>query len=202
MIRKGMSVMYEKWIKRYLDTAIALLALPFVTLIMIPVGIAIKIEDGGDIFYLSKRYGIHMKKFKMIKFRTMKMNAPDIRNQDGSTYNSADDSRLTKVGSFLRKNSIDEIPQLINVLFGDMSLVGPRPSPMGNETTYTDFVKQKFDVRPGITGYNQALLRNSATLEERYKNDVFYAQNISFMFDVKILCMTVKAVIKHSNIYH
>ena len=129
------------------------------------------------------------------------MNAPDIRNQDGSTYNSADDSRLTKVGSFLRRNSIDEIPQLINVLLGDMSIVGPRPSPMGNEATYTDNVKRKFDVRPGITGYNQALLRNSATLEERYKNDVFYAQNISFRFDIKILCMTIKAVIKHSNIY-
>lgn len=193
--------MYKKSIKRYLDFIIALIALPFVILIVIPVGAAIKMEDGGDIFYLSKRYGIHMKKFKMIKFRTMKMNAPDIRNQDGSTYNSADDSRLTKVGSFLRRNSIDEIPQLINVLLGDMSIVGPRPSPMGNEATYTDNVKRKFDVRPGITGYNQALLRNSATLEERYKNDVFYAQNISFRFDIKILCMTIKAVIKHSNIY-
>ena len=101
----------------------------------------------------------------------------------------------------MRRNSIDEIPQLINVLLGDMSIVGPRPSPMGNEATYTDNVKRKFDVRPGITGYNQALLRNSATLEERYKNDVFYAQNISFRFDIKILCMTIKAVIKHSNIY-
>ena len=140
--------MYKKSIKRYLDFIIALIALPFVILIIIPVGAAIKMEDGGDIFYLSKRYGIHMKKFKMIKFRTMKMNAPDIRNQDGSTYNSADDSRLTKVGSFLRRNSIDEIPQLINVLLGDMSIVGPRPSPMGNEATYTDNVKRKFDVRP------------------------------------------------------
>ena len=143
-----------------------------------------------------------MKKFKMIKFRTMKMNAPDIRNKDGSTYNSAKDPRLTKIGALLRKTSVDELPQVFNVLFGDMSFVGPRPSPMGNEKTYTSFIKKKFRVRPGITGYNQALLRNSATLEERYKNDVYYAENVSFFLDVKIIFMTAVSVLKKKNIYN
>ncbi len=107
-----------------------------------------------------------MKKFRMLKFRSMKMNAADIRNPDGTTYNSVKDDRQTKIGKILRQTSLDELPQFLNVLMGDMSLVGPRPSPMGNEKTYTTFIKKKFKVRPGITGYNQALKRNSATLEE------------------------------------
>lgn len=194
--------MYKNHFKRCLDLFIAILISPIVLIIAIPIGIAIKSEDHGSIFYLSERYGQNMKKFKMIKFRTMKMNAPDIRNKDGSTYNSAKDPRLTKIGAVLRKTSVDELPQIFNVLMGHMSLVGPRPSPMGNEKTYTKFIKKKFNVKPGITGYNQALLRNSATLEERYKNDVYYAKNVSFLLDVKIIIMTVVGVLKKKNIYN
>lgn len=195
-------MIYRTIIKRILDIVISLIALSFITIIGIPVAIAIKLEDGGSVFFLGTRYGKNMKKFKMYKFRSMKMNAKDIRNADGTTYNSAKDDRQTKVGRFLRKTSIDELPQFINVLKGDMSLVGPRPSPMGNEHTYTDFVKRKFKVRPGITGYNQALLRNSATLEERYKNDVYYAEHVSLVFDIKIIVMTVKGVLGRKNIYN
>lgn len=195
-------MIYRTIIKRILDIVISLIALSFITIIVIPVAIAIKLEDGGSVFFLGTRYGKNMKKFKMYKFRSMKMNAKDIRNADGTTYNSAKDDRQTKVGRFLRKTSIDELPQFINVLKGDMSLVGPRPSPMGNEHTYTDFVKRKFKVRPGITGYNQALLRNSATLEERYKNDVYYAEHVSLFFDIKIIVMTVKGVLGRKNIYN
>lgn len=195
-------MIYRTIIKRILDIVISLIALSFITIIGIPVAIAIKLEDGGSVFFLGTRYGKNMKKFKMYKFRSMKMNAKDIRNADGTTYNSAKDDRQTKVGRFLRKTSIDELPQFINVLKGDMSLVGPRPSPMGNEHTYTDFVKRKFKVRPGITGYNQALLRNSATLEERYKNDVYYAEHVSLFFDIKIIVMTVKGVLGRKNIYN
>lgn len=195
-------MIYRTIIKRILDIVISLIALSFITIIGIPVAIAIKLEDGGSVFFLGTRYGKNMKKFKMYKFRSMKMNAKDIRNADGTTYNSANDDRQTKVGRFLRKTSIDELPQFINVLKGDMSLVGPRPSPMGNEHTYTDFVKRKFKVRPGITGYNQALLRNSATLEERYKNDVYYAEHVSLFFDIKIIVMTVKGVLGRKNIYN
>lgn len=193
---------YKNFIKRIIDIIISLLILPFVFVIGIPIAIAIKLEDGGDIFFKGLRYGKEMKKFPMYKFRSMKMNAIDIRNPDGTTFNSENDTRLTKIGTFIRKTSLDELPQFINVLLGDMSLIGPRPSPMGNEATYTDFVKKKFKVRPGITGYNQALKRNSASLEERYKNDVFYSENVSFALDVKIIFMTLKTVLLQKNVYH
>lgn len=194
-------MIYRDYIKRAIDIVISLIALPFIALIGIPIAMAIKIEDGGTVFFLGPRYGKDMKKFKMLKFRSMKMNAKDIRNADGTTYNSAQDDRQTKIGKILRKTSLDELPQFINVLIGDMSFIGPRPSPMGNEATYTDFVKKKFQVRPGITGYNQALKRNSATLDERYKNDVYYAEHVSFGLDVKIIFMTIKSVLKRENIY-
>jgi len=194
-------MIYRNYIKRAIDIVISLIALPFIVLVGIPIAIAIKIEDGGTVFFLGPRYGKNMKKFKMFKFRSMKMNAKDIRNADGSTYNSAQDDRQTKIGKFIRKTSLDELPQFINVLIGDMSFIGPRPSPMGNESTYTEFVKKKFSVRPGITGYNQALKRNKSTLEERYKNDVYYAENISFSLDLKILLLTIKGVLLRKNIY-
>lgn len=194
-------MLYKNCLKRLLDILLSLLALPFVAIVGIPIAIAVNREDGGPVFYRSLRYGKDMKKFSMLKFRSMKVNAEDIRNQDGTTYNSENDERQTKIGRLLRKTSLDELPQFVNVLKGDMSFIGPRPSPMGNEATYTDFVKKKFRVRPGITGYNQALKRNSATLEERYKNDVFYAENVSFPLDVKIILMTIVSVLKRKNIY-
>lgn len=195
-------MLYKKYIKRILDIIISLIALPFVLIVGLPIAIAIKAEDGGTVFYLGERYGKNMKKFSMFKFRSMKMNAKDIRNADGSTFNSDTDYRQTRVGRILRKTSLDELPQFINVLFGDMSFIGPRPSPMGNEATYTDFIKKKFRVRPGITGLNQALKRNSATLEERYRNDVYYTEHVSFLLDVKIVLMTIKSVILRKNIYN
>lgn len=195
-------MIYRNYIKRAIDIVISIIAIPFIVLVGIPIAIAIKIEDGGTVFFLGPRYGKGMKKFKMFKFRSMKMNAKDIRNTDGSTYNSAQDDRQTKIGKFLRKTSLDELPQFINVLIGDMSFIGPRPSPMGNEATYTDFIKRKFQVRPGITGLNQALKRNSATLEERYKNDVYYAEHVSFGLDVIIFAMTFLTVISRRNIYN
>lgn len=184
-----------------MDIVISIISLPFVALLGLPIAIAIKAEDGGSVFFLGPRYGKDMKKFSMFKFRSMKMNAADIRNEDGSTFNSAEDERQTKIGRFLRKTSLDELPQLINVIKGDMSLIGPRPSPMGNEATYTKFIKRKFCVRPGITGLNQALKRNSATMEERYRNDVYYAEHMSFVLDLKIVFMTIRSVLLRKNIY-
>lgn len=201
-LQGGRYDMYEKCVKRIIDIILSLIAAPFLLLLTVPIGILIKKEDGGTVFFCGERYGKNMKKFCMIKFRTMKMNAPDIRNADGSTYNSAKDDRQTKIGAFLRKTSIDELPQIFNVFLGDMSLVGPRPSPIGNEKTYNDFVMKKFNVRPGLTGYNQALLRNSASMEERYKNDVYYAEHVSFALDIKLVLLTVKAVLFRKNIYN
>lgn len=118
--------MYEKYIKRLIDFIIALVGLPFFAVIFIIVAPIIYLEDKGPIFYVSDRLGYKTKTFKMFKFRSMKVNAPDLRNADGSTYNSETDSRLTKIGKILRKASIDETPQLFNVLIGDMSIVGER----------------------------------------------------------------------------
>lgn len=193
---------YRNRIKRLLDIIVSILSIPFLIILGIPIAIAIKAEDGGNIFYLGTRYGKDMKKFSMFKFRSMKMNSADIRNADGSTYNSEHDERLTAVGKIIRKTSLDEIPQFINVLIGDMSFIGPRPSPLGNEKTYTDYIKKKFRVRPGITGLNQALKRNSATMEERYSNDIYYSEHVSFLLDVEIIYLTLKSVILRRNIYN
>ncbi|MGG3987025.1 sugar transferase [Bacillus smithii] len=192
--------MYRYGIKRLFDVIGALLALPLLLIIMIPVSILIKLEDKGPVFFIAPRLGKNMKEFRMYKFRSMKVNAPDIRNEDGSTFNSDDDPRVTKVGKILRKTSIDEIPQIINVLKGDMSFVGPRPSPLGNKDIYPKEYFRKFEVRPGITGYNQALLRNKSTMEQRVKNDLYYVENISFILDIKIILMTVVSVLKFKNI--
>ena len=136
----------------------------------------------------------------MFKFRSMKVNAPDIRNADGTTYNAVNDSRVTKVGKFMRKTSIDELPQLINVLVGDMSFVGPRPSPLGDKSMLPFLFYKKFDVQPGITGYNQAYFRNSATIDEIISNDAFYVENVSFIMDLKIIFATAITVALRKNI--
>ena len=167
---------------------------------MIPVAIMIKLEDKGPIFFNAPRIGKDMTEFPMYKFRSMKVNAPDIRNEDGSTFNSDDDPRVTKIGKILRKTSIDEIPQIINVLKGDMSFVGPRPSPLGNKDLYPKKYIRKFDVKPGITGYNQAVLRNSSTMEQRIANDLYYVETISFKLDFKIIYLTLISVLKSKNI--
>ena len=192
--------MYNLFLKRIIDISFSILILLFFPIIYIGVGILIKLDDSGPIFYKSNRIGRNFKQFSMFKFRTMKVDAPDLRNQDGTTFNAIDDPRQTKIGKFLRKTSLDEIPQFINVLRGDMSLIGPRPSPIGNFEKYSDDYKRKFSLRPGITGYNQAKLRNNATLEEKIKNDLFYADNISFFLDLKILFLTVINVLKAKNI--
>ncbi|MEB6548869.1 sugar transferase [Heyndrickxia sporothermodurans] len=192
--------MYRYGIKRLFDVIVSLLALPFLVIIMIPVAILIKLEDRGPVFYNASRLGKNMKEFRMYKFRSMKVNAPDIRNKDGSTFNSENDPRVTRIGKILRRTSIDELPQLLNVLKGDMSFVGPRPSPLGNKNLYPKDYFRKFDVKPGITGYNQAVLRNKSTMEQRVENDLYYVENVSLFLDIKILFMTFVSVIKSKNI--
>jgi len=193
---------YRFLIKRVLDTLVSLTVLPFLLLLSIPVAILIKLEDGGSVFYCGMRIGKNGIPFKMYKFRTMKMNAPDIRNADGSAYNRADDPRLTGIGKILRKTSIDESPQLINVLMGDMSLVGPRPNLAGIPISdFDDVRKKQVTVRPGITGYSQAYFRNSISKDEKFANDCYYIDNISFLFDMKIICKTVFSVLKQDKIF-
>ncbi len=192
--------MYVHFLKRVFDFIIALIAFPFVLMITIFVAIAIKLDDGGPVFYNAARLGLNGVPFKMFKFRSMKVNAPDIRLSDGSTYNGDDDPRVTKVGAFLRKTSIDELPQIFNILLGHMSWIGPRPDPVDWLDKYTEDERVMLNVRPGITGYNQAYYRNSADGQTKLKNDVYYAQNISFGLDIKIFFKTIKTVLFRENI--
>ncbi len=190
-----------KIVKAFFDFLFALCLAPFVLLVILIAGIAIKLEDNGPIFYMAARIGKNGKIFKMFKLRSMKVNAPDIRLDDGSTYNSDDDPRVTKVGRFLRKTSIDEIPQLLNILFGQMSFIGPRPDSAMWLDHYTEEERVILTVRPGITGYNQAINRNSVGTKEKIQNDIYYVEHISFFFDIKILWLTVVSVLSSKNVY-
>ncbi len=192
--------MYRKYIKRVLDILFGIIGFPFFAIIFIVVAPIIKLEDRGPVFYNAGRLGKDTKVFKMYKFRSMKVNAPDIRNEDGSTFNSETDPRVTKIGRILRKLSIDETPQLINVIKGDMSFVGPRPGLPLDWEHFSDEEKRRRTVRPGITGYSQAYYRNSDTMEKRMDNDVNYAEHVSFLLDCKILLKTVESVIRKENV--
>lgn len=196
--------MYRRFGKRLIDIILGICALPFVILVVIVFGPIIYFTDKGPIFYNADRLGKDGKTYKMYKLRSMKVNAPDIRNADGSTFNGDDDPRVTKVGRFMRKTSLDEFPQFLNVLVGDMSIIGPRPTVSKKEINVTemDEIKRKhYSVRPGITGYSQAYYRNSISQEEKYINDAFYADNVSLILDVKIFIKTVMSVLKRENIY-
>lgn len=192
--------MYIHFFKRLLDLVFAVIAFPIVLLLIIIIGPIIWLDDHGPIFYAGKRIGLHGKLFSMLKFRSMKVNAPDIRLEDGSTYNGDDDPRVTKVGKFLRKTSLDEIPQFLNVLVGQMSIIGIRPDTPDWMERYSEHDKVILTVKPGITGYNQAYFRNSADGETKLKNDVYYAEHVSFWFDVKIFFKTIKTVLFRENI--
>ena len=197
----GYKGFYQLVIKRVVDILICVIILPLVLLIAIPISIAIKIEDGGPIFYRSRRLGKDFREFNMLKFRSMRVNVPDFRNEDGSTFNSKNDSRVTRVGRLIRETSLDEIPQCFNVMLGHMSLIGPRAGDIESKNTYEDDEKDKMLVRPGITGYTQAYYRNNLGVREKRLYDAWYAHNVSAWLDIKILFKTVVTVLKRENIY-
>lgn len=193
--------MYRNFFKRLFDLLLALVALPFFLLLLIIIAPAIYIDDPGPIFYTSHRAGKNGKIFNMYKFRSMKVNAPDLRNADGSTFNSENDPRQTKVGKLLRKTSLDETPQFLNILKGDMSLIGPRPVLESQLADFTEEEKGKLLVLPGITGYTQAYNRNQLSNHEERMMDSWYGQNISFLLDLKIIFKTVETVLHPSRVY-
>ena len=197
----GYKGFYQLVIKRVIDIVICVLILPFILLITIPIAIAIKIEDGGPVFYKSRRLGKGFKEFNMLKFRSMKVNAPDLRNKDGSTYNSKNDFRVTRVGHLLRESSLDELPQCFNVLLGQMSLIGPRAGTIELKDSYQDDEKDKMLVRPGISGYTQAYFRNNLGVREKRLWDSWYARNVSFALDVRIFLKTITTVFNRDNLY-
>lgn len=193
--------MYRSFLKRFCDVAVALIAFPVWIVILIVIGPMIYLEDKGPIFYKSQRLGKNGRVFTMYKFRSMKVNAPDLRNDDGSTFNADDDPRLTRIGRFIRKTSLDETPQIINVIKGDMSIIGPRPDLPEHLDLYEGDEKRKLEVKPGITGYNQAYYRNTIPWKERILNDTYYVDNLSFWLDVMIFLKTIVKVLKQEDVY-
>lgn len=185
---------YARYIKRLLDFILSLIALVILSptlLVFIVIG---AIKMGGNPFFTQERPGKDGKVFKLIKFRTM----TNKKDADGNLL--PDDQRLTSYGKFLRSTSVDELLELINILKGDMSIIGPRPLLVKYLPLYNDFQKHRHDVRPGLTGYAQVNGRNSISWEERFKLDVDYVQNITFMGDVKIIFDTVYKVFKRDGI--
>lgn len=197
--RKGF---YEACIKRPLDFVCALGGIIVLSPVMLAVSIAIKLTSEGPIFFKQERVGKNQKIFEIIKFRTMVVNAEHIG--DGLKVKEDSDPRITKIGKILRRTSLDEIPQLINVLKGDMSLIGPRPPVTYHPYKvgeYDNIKKHRFDVRPGITGLAQAKIRNGGSWDERISYDLKYVKNITFKNDIKILKETVSMVLRKDSLY-
>lgn len=199
--------MYQYFFKRIFDIIGALVLLPFVLLEIIFLAPFIWLTDRGPVFYNAYRAGKNYKPYKMFKLRSMYVNSPNLKNPDGSTYNSDDDPRVTPIGRIMRKTSLDEFPQMLNVLLGDMSFVGPRPKGYSEEKAKTRRMedmdenrRKSFSVKPGVTGYAQAYFRNSITQEEKFKWDAYYADHLTFWMDIKILFQTFWSVIARKNV--
>ncbi|SDL48494.1 sugar transferase [Tessaracoccus oleiagri] len=193
--------LYRRYGKRILDLALGVVALPLVGAAALVVVPAIRLEDGGPALYRSQRRGLRGRHFTMLKFRSMGVGAPDLRNADLSTLNSDDDPRVTRVGRIIRKLSVDELPQVLNVLRGDMSFVGPRPN-MTRQSwdELTEQERKRVQVRPGITGLSQAYHRNAATTQQKYALDCEYVDTVSLLLDLKIIAKTFTSVLAARNI--
>lgn len=196
-----MNIIYVKCVKRVADIVIGIIALPFLAIVTPIVAAAIKLDDGGPIFYKAKRIGKDGKIFDMYKFRSMKVNSPNWTNADGSTYNAPDDDRVTVVGRFIRKTSIDELPQFFNLLIGNMTFIGPRASGAGAVGTFLPDEVAKMKVKPGITGYTQAYYRNGLSVREKRLKDAWYAENVTLWLDLKIFFKTFSTVFARKEVY-
>lgn len=185
--------MYIEFVKRIADFFVALIALALLAPILLFLTILLAIANSGKPFFLQKRPGKNAKIFTLIKFRTMN----DKKDQNG--YLLPDKQRISKIGRFVRNASLDEILQLINVIKGDMSIVGPRPLLVAYLPLYNDEQAKRHLVRPGITGWAQVNGRNAISWEKRFELDVWYVQNISFTTDMKILIQTIKKVVQQDG---
>ena len=178
--------------KRFFDIVISILLLVATMPIFFIVAILIKIEDGGPILFTQQRVGLNGAIFSLMKFRSMVSYASEL----GGYSTSENDSRITKIGKKIRRSSIDEFPQLWNVLMGEMSLVGPRPNVIEQNKLYTEAdLNKRNSVLPGITGLSQATKRSNATFNERLKDDLIYVDNAGVMFDIKIIGLTIKQIL-------
>lgn len=186
--------MYARYIKRIMDVIISLCAIFVLSPLLLTITIIGVIKMKGNPFFTQERPGLHEKVFKLIKFRTM------TNEKDDNGNLLPDEYRLNGYGRFLRSTSLDELPELINILCGQLSLVGPRPLLVSYLQYYTEEEHHRHDVRPGLTGYAQVHGRNYVTWEEKFKMDLWYVKHISFMVDIKILVDTVMVVFRRENI--
>jgi lipopolysaccharide/colanic/teichoic acid biosynthesis glycosyltransferase len=186
--------MYKNAIKRFLDFSIALIGLVLILPLFILVIIGLFFANQGKPFFFQLRPGKNGQLFKIIKFKTMN----DKKDNEGNLLSDAE--RLTKIGAFVRKTSLDEIPQLLNVIKGDMSLIGPRPLLPEYLPLYNESQNRRHEVKPGITGWAQVNGRNSISWQQKFEYDTWYVDNISFVLDCKILFLTIKKVFKREGI--
>lgn len=186
--------MYAKYIKRILDFILSLLALIVLSPVLLVVAILVKIKLGSPVIFKQKRPGKDEKIFTLYKFRTM----TDERDENGELL--PDEKRLTKFGKFLRSTSLDELPELVNILKGDMAIVGPRPLLVEYLELYNEEQKHRHDIRPGLTGFAQVNGRNSITWEEKFEQDIEYIKKISLINDLKIILQTIVKVFKRDGI--
>ena len=191
---KNKQGLYAKYIKRIIDCFLACLALIVLSPIMLVTYILVRAELGGPAIFTQARPGLNEKIFKLYKFRTM----TNEKDENGNLL--PDDKRLTKFGKFLRSTSLDELPELINIIKGDMAIVGPRPLLVDYLQYYNEEQKHRHDVRPGLTGLAQVNGRNSITWEQKFKQDIEYIQKISFINDIKIIFKTIAKVFKREGI--
>lgn len=196
------------FIKRIFDILLAAIGLIVLSPLMLMITFKIKKEDGGPIIYKQVRVGKDGRHFEMYKFRSMVTNADQLleklRDQnevDGAMFKMKHDPRITKIGHFIRKHSLDELPQLVNVIEGNMSLVGPRPPLPSEVEQYTEYDKQRLYVVPGCTGLWQATVRNKVGFNEMVQLDIKYIQKASFMFDLWIIWKTIEILIKPNGSY-
>lgn len=191
MRKKGI---YERFVKRYLDFICALLALIILFPVIIITAFLVRIKLGSPVIFKQKRAGLNEIPFDILKFKSM----TDQRDPDGNLM--PDEVRLTPFGKKLRSTSIDELPSLINILKGDMSLIGPRALPVEYIPYYTDKEHHRHDVRPGLSGLAQVNGRNYVSWENKFKMDLQYISNITFLGDIKLMLKTIAVVFEHENI--
>lgn len=186
--------MYRDFFKRIIDFTLALVGMVLLLPIFLTVTVFLYVANSGKPFFFQQRPGLHNKIFRIVKFRTMN----DKRDADGKLL--PDPERLTKVGAFVRKTSLDEIPQLLNVIRGDMSLIGPRPLLVEYLPHYTQTESRRHEVRPGITGWAQVNGRNTISWDQKFAYDVWYVDHLSLWIDLKIILLTIKNVLTSSGV--
>lgn len=185
--------------KRVLDLALSIIAILPATAIGLVIALLVKLEDGGPAIFRQERIGKDCRPYEIYKFRSMSVGSPVILTADGSTLEGKSDPRVTRIGRLIRRTSLDELPQIINVLQGEMSWVGPRPSLIGALKTYEKNELPKFEALPGITGYTQAYYRNSISNKDKRSLDAWYARNRTLTLDLRILLKTVQTVLRRDN---